>query len=112
MGINTAIFSRSGGSQGIGFAIPIELARGVMEQIVSQGRMVRGWLGITAQDVTPDLAESFGLRDSEGVLVSGVLGGSPADRAGLRPGVPLQADVEPGVVGEHRPGPHHHRVMA
>jgi len=86
VGINTAIFSHSGGSQGIGFAIPIELARGVMKQIIAKGRVVRGWLGVTAQDVTPDLAESFGLHSAEGVLVSGVLTNGPADRAGLRPG--------------------------
>jgi len=86
VGINTAIFSRSGGSQGIGFAIPIDLAKGVLEQIVAQGRMVPGWIGVTAQDVTPELAESFGLHDAEGVLVSGVLENGPAARAGLRPG--------------------------
>ncbi len=86
VGVNTAIFSRTGGSQGIGFAIPIELADGVMEQIIAKGRVVRGWLGVTAQDVTPDLAESFGLHGSQGVLVSGVLSNGPADRAGLRPG--------------------------
>ncbi len=86
VGINTAIFSRSGGSQGIGFAIPIELAKGVMEQIIAKGHVVRGWLGVTAQEVTPDLAESFGLHGTQGVLVSGVLNNGPADRAGLRPG--------------------------
>jgi len=86
VGINTAIFSRSGGSQGIGFAIPASLARQVMEQILKRGRVIRGWLGIEAQDITPDLAESFGLRDHHGAIVAGVYPGSAADRAGLRPG--------------------------
>jgi Do/DeqQ family serine protease len=86
IGINTAIFSKSGGSQGIGFAIPITLARGVMDQILKQGRVVRGWLGIAGQDITPELADSFGLRDRSGILVSGVLEDGPADNAGIRPG--------------------------
>ncbi|MEE9357609.1 trypsin-like peptidase domain-containing protein [Candidatus Vondammii sp. HM_W22] len=86
VGINTAIFSKSGGSQGIGFAIPITLARGVMNQILKQGRVVRGWLGIAGQDITPELAESFNFRDHSGVLVSGILEGGPADQAGIEPG--------------------------
>ena len=86
VGINTAIFSRSGGSHGIGFAIPVTLATGVMEQILKQGRVVRGWLGIAGQDMTPELADSFGLRERRGVLVSGVLEAGPADRAGILPG--------------------------
>jgi serine protease DegS len=85
-GINTAIFSRSGGSQGIGFAIPSNLAKSVMEQILTQGRVIRGWLGIEAQDVTPDLAESFGLKEHHGAIVAGVYPGSAADHAGLLPG--------------------------
>jgi len=86
VGINTAIFSKSGGSQGIGFAIPVALAKGVMEQILKQGRVVRGWLGIAGQDITPELAESFNLKAGSGVLISGVLEGGPADKAGLAPG--------------------------
>ena len=86
IGINTAIFSRSGGSQGIGFAIPISLAKGVMKQIVEHGRAVRGWLGIETQDITPALAESFRLNDTHGIIVAGVLRDGPADRAGMQPG--------------------------
>lgn len=86
IGINTAIFSRSGGSQGIGFAIPESLARDVMKQIIENGQVVRGWLGIEAQDLTPQLAESFGLDSTDGVLIAGVLRGGPADQAGLQPG--------------------------
>jgi serine protease DegS len=73
IGINSAIYSRSGGSQGIGFAIPINLAKGVMTQIIEQGHVVRGWLGIEAQDLTAALADSFGMPDTNGVLISGVL---------------------------------------
>lgn len=86
IGINTAIFSGSGGSQGIGFAIPSALATTVLEQIVQRGQVVRGWLGVATQDLTPELAESFGLRDASGALVSGVLPKSPADQAGVQPG--------------------------
>jgi len=86
IGINSAIYSRTGGSQGIGFAIPINLAKGVMTQIIEQGHVVRGWLGIEAQDLTTQLAESFGLDNTHGVLISGVLREGPADKAGLLPG--------------------------
>ncbi|HHJ14765.1 MAG TPA: Do family serine endopeptidase [Gammaproteobacteria bacterium] len=86
IGINTAIYSRSGGSQGIGFAIPVDLAANIMQQIIEQGHVERGWLGIEAQDITPQLAESFGLEDIRGMLVAGVLRGGPADKAGIRPG--------------------------
>jgi serine protease DegS len=86
VGINTAIFSKTGGSQGIGFAIPLSLARDVMQQIIEHGRVMRGWLGIEAQDLNPELAESFKLPDTNGVLVAGVLRGGPADEAGLLPG--------------------------
>ncbi len=87
IGINTAIFSRTGGSQGIGFAIPLSLARGVMEQIIEHGRAIRGWLGVEVQGITPQLAESFGLgADAKGVIIAGVLSDSPADQAGIKPG--------------------------
>lgn len=86
VGINTAIFSRTGGSQGIGFAIPMSIAQKVMEEIVQYGHAVRGWLGIEPQDLTPRLAESFGIKDVTGVIVAGVLSGGPADRADVRRG--------------------------
>ncbi len=91
VGINTAIFSRSGGNLGIGFAIPVSIARQVMEQIIANGSVVRGWLGIEVQDVTPEIAESFGLEGSAGALIAGVLRGGPAERAGVRPGDVLTA---------------------
>ncbi len=86
VGVNSAIYSRSGGSMGIGFAIPATLARQVMEQIITQGNVTRGWIGIEAQDITPELAESFKLKLAQGALIAGVLRDGPADRAGLRAG--------------------------
>ncbi len=86
IGINTAIFSHSGGSEGVGFAIPVDLAMDVMHQLVAKGRVVRGWIGIVGRSVTPQLAASFGLRTETGVLVSSTLEDSPAEHAGLRPG--------------------------
>ena len=86
VGINSAIYSRSGGSMGIGFAIPASLAKQVMEQIVKTGSVTRGWVGIEAQDITPELAESFKLSKEEGALIAGVLRDSPADIAGLKAG--------------------------
>ena len=83
IGINTAIVAAG---QGIGFAIPINEARGVMAQLMSKGRVVRGWLGVVIQDVTDELASSFGVREREGVLVADVMKGGPAEAAGLRPG--------------------------
>ena len=86
MGINTAIYSRSGGSMGIGFAIPTSTARNVMESIVKDGQVTRGWIGVEPQDLTPELAESFGVGARSGVIITGVLQNGPAAQAGLRPG--------------------------
>lgn len=86
IGINSAIYSRSGGSMGIGFAIPVSIAKQVMEQITLTGSVTRGWIGIEAQDITPELAESFKLDKAEGSLIAGILRDSPADAAGLKPG--------------------------
>lgn len=91
IGINTAIFSRSGGSQGIGFAIPVRLAMEVMEAIIEHGRVIRGWLGIEVQPMTPALAESFGLPGKTGIIVAGIYRHSPAIQAGLLPGDVLLA---------------------
>ncbi len=102
VGINTAIFSKSGGSHGIGFAIPAALVTDVMTQIVENGRVIRGWLGIAGQDITPELAESFDLRVEQGVLVSGVLEDGPADKAGIQPGdiITRIDNREPGNSGD------------
>ena len=86
IGINTAIYSQSGGSMGIGFAIPVSLARSIMEQIVRTGGVTRGWVGIEVQEITAELAESFRLPDTQGALIAGVMRGSPADKAGIKPG--------------------------
>jgi serine protease Do len=86
VGINTAIFSRSGGYQGIGFAVPSNIVRGIMEQLRERGRVVRGWLGVTIQDLSPELAKKFGLSKSAGALVSEVFKGSPAEMAGIQRG--------------------------
>ena len=100
MGINTAIYSRSGGSMGIGFAIPVSTARFVMEGIVRDGRVIRGWIGIEPNDLTPEIVESFGIRlpsgmAPSGVIVTGVLQNGPAAQAGLKPG-----DVIAAVAGQ------------
>ena len=86
IGINTAIYSSSGGSLGIGFAIPIHVAKQIMEQIIQSGSVIRGWLGVSMQDMTQDLAESFGLDNLMGSLVASVLNDGPADKAGIKPG--------------------------
>ena len=86
IGINTAIYSRSGGNMGIGFAIPVSTARQVLEGIVRNGQVVRGWVGIEPMELTAELAETFGLKQTEGVIVTAVLQNGPAANAGLRPG--------------------------
>ncbi|MDP2022164.1 MAG: trypsin-like peptidase domain-containing protein, partial [Hydrogenophaga sp.] len=96
MGINTAIYSRSGGSMGIGFAIPTSTARSVLDAIVRDGQVTRGWIGVEPQDLTPELAESFGLASGTGVIITGVLQNGPAAQAGIRPG-----DVIVGVAGRN-----------
>ena len=87
IGINTAIYSRSGGNMGIGFAIPINTAKQVMESILTNGSVTRGWIGVEPQNLSKELAESLNLpKDTTGVLISGVLEGGPADKAGVKPG--------------------------
>jgi serine protease DegQ len=86
VGINTAIFSRSGGSMGIGFAIPVSTAKMVLEQIVKNGSVTRGWIGVEVQEITAPVAESFKLQTMRGALIAGVLRGGPADKAGVKPG--------------------------
>ena len=86
VGINTAIFSRSGGSMGIGFAVPSNMARAILDQLVTTGQVVRGWLGVSIQDLTPELAGQFEVSGAKGVLVSDVLDDSPAEQAGLERG--------------------------
>ena len=100
LGINTAIFSKSGGSQGIGFAIPTKLAMDVMRAIIQQGRVIRGWLGIEIQPLTPELAESFGMEGRPGIIVAGLYRNGPGFMAGLQPGdVILSIDDEPASNG-------------
>ncbi|HXI04663.1 MAG TPA: DegQ family serine endoprotease [Candidatus Saccharimonadales bacterium] len=95
VGINTAILSRSGGNQGIGFAIPINMARNVMEQLIKTGKVTRGWLGVGIQNLTPDIAEGLGIKDQKGAIVSEVQPGTPAADAGLK-----QGDVIVGLNGK------------
>jgi Do/DeqQ family serine protease len=97
VGINTAIYSRSGGSMGIGFAIPVSTAKAVLDQIVKAGSVTRGWIGVEVQEITPALAESFRLEGVRGTLIAGVLRGGPADRAGVKPGDVLTAVNEAAV---------------
>ena len=86
-GINTAIYSRSGGSMGIGFAIPVSTAKQVLESIVKDGQVTRGWIGVEPNELTPELAQTFGVKpDTQGVIITGVLQNGPAAAAGIRPG--------------------------
>jgi Do/DeqQ family serine protease len=86
IGINTAIYSRSGGSLGIGFAIPVDSARMVMDALLREGQVTRGWIGVEPRDLTPELAASLRLPVTQGVLITGVLQDGPASRGGMRPG--------------------------
>jgi serine protease Do len=86
IGINTAIFSRTGGYQGIGFAVPSNMVRLVMDQLIQKGKVTRGWIGVTIQELTPELAQQFGLKQSKGALVSDIVKDSPAARAGINRG--------------------------
>lgn len=96
IGINTAIFTRSGGYMGIGFAVPSSMAKSVMESLKTKGKVVRGWLGVTIQEVNADLAKQFGLEDAKGALVSDVLENSPAEKAGVERGdVIIELDGKP-----------------
>jgi serine protease Do len=86
VGINTAIFSRSGGYQGIGFAIPVNMAKSIQESLITQGKVVRGWLGVMIQTVTPEIAKGFGLDEATGTLVGDVLKDGPAEQSGIERG--------------------------
>jgi serine protease DegQ len=86
VGINSAIYSRSGGALGIGFAVPADLARQVMEQIIKNGAVTRGWIGVEVEDLNAELAQSFRLKNTNGTLIAGVQRGGPAERAGIKPG--------------------------
>jgi serine protease Do len=96
VGINTAIFSQSGGNMGIGFAVPSNMAQSIMSQLVQTGKVVRGWLGVSIQELTPELASQFGIADTKGVLVSDVMDDSPAKKAGFeRADVIVEYDGKP-----------------
>jgi len=86
LGINTAIYSRSGGNMGIGFAIPVSTAKQVLESIVKEGQVTRGWIGVEPSELSPELAETFGIKADRGVIITGVLQNGPAAQAGIRPG--------------------------
>jgi serine protease DegS len=99
VGINTAIYSESGASEGVGFAIPADLAQSVARTIAASGKVTRGWLGLSGRSVTSTLASNFGLRAQRGVLVSSIDSGGPADQAGLRPGDVITRVADQPVAG-------------
>jgi serine protease Do len=102
IGINTAILSRSGGSQGLGFAIPSNVARTVMESLIANGHVTRGYLGVMIQKITPALAKEFNLKNQSGALISDVVDDGPADKAGLKPGdVVLEYNGKPVTESRH-----------
>ncbi len=106
VGINTAIFSTSGGYQGIGFAIPSSMAKVVMGELIKKGKVVRGWLGVSIQAITPDLVKQFTLKEDKGALVGDVTPGSPAEKAGIKRG-----DVITQYEGKKVEDPSHLRNM-
>ena len=96
IGVNTAIFSPSGGFVGVGFAIPINKAKEILTALIEHGKVVRGWLGVRIQDITDELAKSFNLTGKEGALVSEVIAGGPAEKAGIKRGdVIVEIDGKP-----------------
>ena len=96
LGINSAIYSQTGGSVGIGFAIPVSTAKSVMESIIKSGHVVRGWIGVESQEITPELASSFGLQRQSGAIIAGVVRNGPADKGGMKPGdILLSVDGQP-----------------
>jgi serine protease DegQ len=99
VGINSAIYSRTGGNQGIGFTIPVSLAKKIMEQIIQTGSVTRGWIGVEVRDLTPELADSLRLGPAKGALIAGVLRGAPAERAGIKPG-DVVVDINGKPVGD------------
>jgi serine protease DegQ len=101
-GINSAIYSRSGGNMGIGFAIPVSTAKQVLQSLVTDGQVTRGWIGVEPNDLTPELAETFAVKSTRGVIITGVLQNGPAALAGIRPGdvITQVADKPVGNVSE------------
>ncbi len=113
VGINTAIFSKSGGYQGIGFAIPVSMSQSVLEDILKHGRPLRGWLGIEAREINPEIVRTLDLKTTDGVIITGIARASPAHRAGLQPGDIIHAidgkKITTGgealvAISGHRPG--------